>query len=356
MLIEASKGGHTAVALLLIESPLHLNFMDSPLESGFNTPVGSPNEGNVPHIPACQHQQNRMQFQECGHDCKHLPPVQDCFGHTCNLGVNCSLMSPPPSVVQPSSINNPPFSGISASFAGQPMLGGDAVSNIVTSPSEFIVPNMPVSMPSSPLPLTNLTPADLQSLAQALSYSASVNSLNNADNIVSTSATVAENLGIAATVNFPMIDPNVTNMLSSAEIDFAQHPASVMPDSVSALSPNRPVTSTGVQTEDAISMIHRLTDSVQHLSALQNFAASHNLELVNLGEITIPPAQFQANVPQEDGILVAEPARPLHDTLAHMTREGRMLLLSICLQLCLYVCIFACMCMCVCLYVCLYVC
>ena len=322
MLIEASKGGHTAVALLLMETPLHLNFIDSSLESGFNTPVGSPNESSAGHIHTCQHQQNRMQYQDCGHDCKHLPPVQDCFGHTCSLGVNCSMMSPPPSVVQPSSITNPPFTGLPAAFGGQQILANDAAPNMVASSPEFIVPNMPVSLPSSPLPLTNLTPADLQSLAQALSYSASVNSLHNTDNIISTSATVAENLGIAATVNFPMIDPSVSSMLSSADIDFTQHPSSVIQNSVGTASLNRPVTSTGVQTDDAISMIHRLTDSVQHLSALQNFAASHNLELVNLGEITIPPTQFQANIPQEDDILVAEPARPLHDTLAHMTREG----------------------------------
>ena len=321
MLIEASKGGHTAVALLLMETPLHLNFIDSPLESGFNTPVGSPNENSAHHT--CQHQQNRMQYQEYDHDCKHLPPVQDCFAHSCNLGVNCSMISPPPSVVQPSSINSPPFTGLPATFGGQQILATEVAPNMVTSSSEFIVPNIPVSLPSSPLPLTNLTPADLQSLAQALSYSASVNSLHTTDNIISTSATVAENLGIAATVNFPMIDPSVGNMLSPADIDFTQHPSSVIQNSVGPISPNRPVTSTGVQTEDAISMIHRLTDSVQHLSALQNFAASHNLELVNLGEITIPPTQFQANIPQEDDILVAEPARPLHDTLAHMTREGK---------------------------------
>lgn len=324
MLIEASKGGHTAVALLLMETHLHknlhFNFIDSPLQSGFNTPVGSPNESNVAHT--CQHQQSRIQYQECGHDCKHLPPVQDCFGHTCSLGVSCALMSPPPPVVQPSSVNNSPFAGIPPSFVGQQILNADTTSSIVSSSSEFVVPNIPVSLPSSPLPLTNLTPADLQSLAQALSYSASVNSFNNGDNIVSTSATVAENLGIAASVNFPIIDPHVTNMLSS-DIDFAQQHSPIIPNSVTSLSPNRPVSSTGVQTEDAISMIHRLTDSVQHLNALQNFAASHNLELVNLGEITIPPTQFQANVPQEEGILVAEPARPLHDTLAHMTREGR---------------------------------
>jgi len=319
MLIEASKGGHTAVALLLMETPLHLNFIDSALESGFNTPVGSPTEGNVvSHIHTCQHQQNRVQYQECGHECKQLPPVQDCFPHTCGLGVNCSMMSPPPSVVQPSSINNPPFAGLPANFGGQQILTSEAAASMIGSSSDFIVPNMPVSLPSSPLPLT---PADFQSLAQALSYSASVSSLHNTD-IISTSATVAENLGIAATVNFPMIDPSVSNILSSA-VDYAQHPSSVIHNSVGAISPNRPVTSTGVQTEDAISIVHHhgLEDSFQHLNALQSFAASHNLELVNLGEITIPPTQFQANIPHEDDILVAEPARPLHDTLAHMTRE-----------------------------------
>ena len=329
MLIEAAKGGHTGVALLLMETPLRLNLIDSPLQSGFNTPVGSPNESTVSmhQLPSCQHQkhQQRLQYHECGHDCKHLPPVKDCFPHTCNLGANCAMMSPPPSVVQPSSINNHPFAGIPTSFAGQQFVGMDASVGSVSSGSEFIVPNIPVSLPSSPLPLTNLTPADLQSLAQALSFSASVSSLNNADAVVSTSATVAENLGIAATVNFPVIDPSVASMLSSSEIPIGltQHLSSAMPNTAGATTSGRPVTSTGVQTEDAISMIHRLTDSVQHLSALQNFAASHNLELVNLGEIAIPSSPFQTNVGQEDGVLVAEPARPLHDTLATMTREGR---------------------------------
>ena len=151
-----------------------------------------------------------------------------------------------------------------------------------------------------------------------------MNSLNNpADVAVSTSATVAENLGIAATVNFPVIDPNLSSM-ASPELSLGAIPMPTAISTTVVTSGARTVTSTGVQTEDAISMIHRLTNSVHQLSALQNFAASHNLELVNLGEITIPPNPFQLNVAQDDGIMVAEPARPLQDTLPHVTREGKL--------------------------------
>ena len=330
MLIEASKGGHTAVALLLMETPLHIGLMESPLNTSFNTPVGSPNGTTAspihPSHQQQQQQQQRMaQFHDCSHECQHLPPVQDYFGHTCNLGASCDLISPPPSVVQPNSLASHPFVGMPSSFTGQSLMGGDVTSAAAAPGSEFIVPNLPISLPSSTLPLANLTQADLQSLAQALSFSASVNSITNADGVVSTSATVAENLGIGATVNFPVIDPNVARMLPAADLPMGL--PQISPTNSIVTSAARTVTSTGVQTEDAISMIHRLTDSVQQLSALQNFAASHNLELVNL---TIPPSPFPANVGQEEGIMVAEPARPLHDTLAHMTREGQLIFIHKC--------------------------
>ena len=69
-------------------------------------------------------------------------------------------------------------------------------------------------------------------------------------------------------------------------------------------------------------MIQKLTNSVHQLNALQSFAAAHNLELVNLGEITLPPAPFSLDGEQEEGMMVADNAKTLHDSMVGIIREG----------------------------------
>lgn len=190
--------------------------------------------------------------------------------------------------------------------------------DVNTSPTELYLPSVPVSLTSS-LSLANLTPADLQSLAQALSFSSSVNSAMQTEQQVLTSATVADNLGISANVTFPAVDPQVESFTTQSEV-CTPSPS----DTSTALvtSAGRTIASTGVQTEDAISMIQKLTNSVHQLNALQSFAAAHNLELVNLGEITLPPAPFSLDGEQEEGIMVADTARTLQDSMVGIMREG----------------------------------
>ena len=89
--------------------------------------------------------------------------------------------------------------------------------DVNTSPTELYLPNVPVSLSSS-LSLANLTPADLQSLAQALSFSTSVNNAMQVEQQVLTSASVAENLGLSADITFPAVDPNVESNTTQSEV------------------------------------------------------------------------------------------------------------------------------------------
>ena len=195
------------------------------------------------------------------------------------------------------------------------MFDGSPFANDVdvnTSLNDLYLPNVSLAAASS---LANLTPADLQSLVQALSFSSSVNSAMQQEQ----ETVVTENLGIETNIAFPAVDPHVESFTTQSEVCT---PSPSNTTTALVTSAGRTISSTGVQTEDAISMIQKLTNSVHQLNALQSFAAAHNLELVNLGEITLPPAPFSLDVDNDDGMLVAESAKTLQDSMAGVTREG----------------------------------
>ena len=320
MLIEAAKGGHANVACLLIDTQLqHSNYLppDNPVHAGFPSPVSSSAPANHSSYHMCQHIEpsehlHHMHQHECQFQCPHVqmpqqPQMQpDCFGH------NCTFVPP---VIQPLSIPNNSYNLAASLFDGEPFKQDVDVN---TSPTGQYSPNIPVSL-ATQLSLANLTPADLQSLAQALSFSSSVNSAMQQDQLASPTS-VMDNLGIKTNITFPVVDPQVESFTTQSEV-CTPSPS----DTTTALvtSAGRTITSTGVQTEDAISMIQKLTNSVHQLNALQSFAAAHNLELVNLGEITLPPAPFSLDGEQEDdGIMVADSAKTLEDSMAAIPREG----------------------------------
>ena len=189
MLIEAAKGGHTAVACLLIDTPPHHhNYLppNSPVHAGYPSPVSSAAPGNHSSFRACQHiptamehhlhqiqqqqQQQQQQHDCCQHQCLHAPLQQACFGHN-------STFVPP--VIQPSPLSPHNFTNMpSPIFDGQSFMSDI---DVHSSPTELFPQNIPNMSIGAQLSLANLTPADLQSLAQALSFSTSVNSMLQAD-------------------------------------------------------------------------------------------------------------------------------------------------------------------------------
>lgn len=322
MLIEAAKGGHANVACLLIDAQLHhQNFIspDNTMHPGYTSPVSSAsklNSSSAYHI--CQHAcdaplLSSNEHHDCQFHCQHLeqPLIQqqqlaqpDCYGH------NCTYV--------PS--RNQPIADNSYDNLHNPLLSFEETYEQEVDTSDLYIPNLPVTLASS-LSLANLTPADLQSLAQALSFSSSVNSAVQQEHQQQSLAgvPVIENISIGTSIAFPAVDPQVESFTTQSEV-CTPSPS----DTTTALvtSAGRTIASTGVQTEDAISMIQKLTNSVHQLNALQNFAAAHNLELVNLGEITLPPAPFTLDGESEDEILVAESACTLQDSIiAGSTRE-----------------------------------
>lgn len=322
MLIEAAKGGHANVACLLIDAQIHHQSYlppDSPIHAGFPSPVTS--TGTVSHSSyhMCQHMQptehlHHMQPQhDCQFQCPHVqmqPAIQQLPQQIC-LSHNCTFTPP---VIQPSALPPDDYQNMQSSMFDEDNFQHDI--DVETSPTDLYVQNLPVSL-ATQLSLANLTPADLQSLAQALSFSSSVNTAIQHEQFTTSQAGVTEDLGIGANITFPVVDPQVESFTTQSEV-CTPSPS----DTTTALvtSAGRTITSTGVQT-DAISMIQKLTNSVHQLNALQNFAAAHNLELVNLGEITLPPAPFSLDSEPEDGIMVAESAQTLEDSMAGITRE-----------------------------------
>ena len=186
-------------------------------------------------------------------------------------------------------------------------------------PSDLFLPNIPVSLANS-LSFGNLTQADLQSLAQALSFSSSINAGVQQEQQLHVNGTVVEKISQNSNITFPAVDPQVESFTTQSEV-CTPSPS----DTTTALvtSAGRTIASTGVQTEDAMTMMQKLTNSFHQLNALKSFADAHNLELVNLGEITLPPAPFSIEGEHEEEIMVAESARTLQDSMASVTREGR---------------------------------
>lgn len=318
MLIEAAKGGHANVAHLLINTQIHQQVFNQsenihaeyPLHGALPTEGGYPmcphmhhEEEHISHQPNChfhcshEHQQQHQHQQHHQSHHQQQPTPQDCFQQ---------------SLVQPVIQSN---HSLPENFQPSP---GDVLEDEtfkadidVNTPADLYLPNIPVSLASS-LSLANLTTADLQNLAQVLQYSSQNQPLDE------TSAQNAEKIGLQ-TINFPAIDPQVESFTTQSEV-CTPSPSNTATALVT--SAGRTITSTGVQTEDAISMIQKLTNSVHQLNALQSFAASHNLELVNLGEITLPPAPFQLEAEGEEGIMVADSAQTLQDSINGMVREG----------------------------------
>ena len=326
MLIEAAKGGHANVAHLLINTQIHQQVFtqsenvhaEYPLHGTLPTDGGYPicphmqhEEEHIAHQPNChfhcshehqhqhqhQHQQSQHQHPHHQHQHQQQPTSQGCFQQ--------NLVQP---IIQS---NNP---GNFPPTPGDVLEDGNfkADIDVNTSPADLYLPNIPVSLASS-LSLANLTTADLQNLAQVLQYSSNQN-LPLDESVIQN----AEKIGLQ-TINFPAIDPQVESFTTQSEV-CTPSPSNTATALVT--SAGRTITSTGVQTEDAISMIQKLTNSVHQLNALQSFAASHNLELVNLGEITLPPAPFQLETEGEEAIMVADSAQTLQDSINGMVREG----------------------------------
>ena len=318
MLIEAAKGGHTNVACLLIDAVHHQNYLpsDNSTHAGYPSPVSSSGQATNSSYHICSDHLHHLHQHECPFQCSHLqmpltsqhPLSPDCFNH------NCTFVPP---VIQTNSLPSHSYQSLhSPIYDGEPFTADIDVS---TSPSDMYLPNIPISLPNS-LSLANLTPADLQSLAQALSFSSSLTTIQQEQQF-SNNTTVIENIaGISANISFPAIDPHVNSFTTQSEV-CTPSPS----DTTTAVvtSAGRMIASTGVQTEDTISMIQKLTNSVHQLNALQNFAAAHNLELVNLGEITLPPAPFPLEEDDMDSGVVTNSSRhvPL-SSMSAVTREG----------------------------------
>lgn len=320
MLIEAAKGGHANVACLLIDAQLHQTFLppDSPMHPGYTSPVSSASKmSSASSYHSCQHVRPTDQIppHECQFHCQHLQqpsmqqqlPQPDCFPH--------NIVQP---VVQPNASNN--FQNIR-----NPLMTFDEpykqemVDANTSPPSDLFLPNIPVSLANS-LSFGNLTQADLQSLAQALSFSSSINAGVQQEQQLHVNGTVVEKISQNSNITFPAVDPQVESFTTQSEV-CTPSPS----DTTTALvtSAGRTIASTGVQTEDAMTMMQKLTNSFHQLNALKSFADAHNLELVNLGEITLPPAPFSIEGEHEEEIMVAESARTLQDSMASVTREGR---------------------------------
>jgi len=299
MLIEAAKNGHTNVAHLLINTQIQSFPHTETLHPDYSTTSLPIDSG----YPMCPHVQQQNHQANCHFHCAHeqqntfsqnftgqpLPPLQNNFQ-------------------QQVPTSNETFDD--ESFKRD--------IDVNTSPTDLYLPNIPVSLASS-LSLANLTTADLQHLAQVLQYSPDPSQVPEEVDQHS----VTEKIGLQS-ISFPAIDPQVESFTTQSEV-CTPSPSNTATALVT--SAGRTIASTGVQTEDAISMIQKLTNSVHQLNALQTFAASHNLELVNLGEITLPPTPFQLEGDQDEGIMVADSARTLEDSIAGMVREGDMICL-----------------------------
>lgn len=322
MLIEAAKGGHANVAHLLINTQVHQSYIqqDQPVHPDY--PIASsalPADQAYHMCPHMQHPEHLHQMQHeptCHFHCsRNQTPGDEQQPHGCFSTPGCAFSDQ--ALPTPTPIQSP------QSFPEDPntLCDGELKSDvdINTSPTDLYLPNIPVSLATS-LSLANLTPADLQSLAQALSFSSSVNqTLSHEEPASNTGDTVTESIGLSSSITFPAIDPQVESFTTQSEV-CTPSPSNTATALVT--SAGRTIASTGVQTEDAISMIQKLTNSVHQLNALQTFAATHNLELVNLGEITLPPAPFQLEGEQEEGMMVADSARTLQDSMSCMVREG----------------------------------
>ncbi|XP_066918341.1 ankyrin repeat domain-containing protein 17-like [Clytia hemisphaerica] len=301
MLIEAAKGGHANVAHLLMNTQIHQQTFTQTDTLHSEYPIHSsalPTDSAFPICPHVQHEQDHIAHQP---DCHfHNTPENQHFAHDFSQ-----------QIIQPSS----PSDHFQQQHPNDELDDENYNNNIDvnTSPTDLYLPNIPVSLASS-LSLANLTTADLQHLAQVLQYSSNQN--QTLEDVVAAGQN-AEQIGLQ-TITFPAIDPQVESFTTQSEV-CTPSPSNTATALVT--SAGRTITSTGVQTEDAISMIQKLTNSVHQLNALQTFAASHNLELVNLGEITLPPAPFQLETEAEEGIMVADSARTLQNSINGMVRE-----------------------------------
>ncbi|XP_012556375.1 ankyrin repeat domain-containing protein 17 isoform X1 [Hydra vulgaris] len=311
MLIEAAKGGHTNVACLLIDAVHHQNYIPNDLanHAGYPSPVSSSGQASNSSYHICSDHLHHLHQHECPFQCSHLqmpltsqhPLSPDCFNH------NCTFVPP---VIQPNSLPSHNYQTLHSPIYDSEPFTADI--DVNTSPSDIYLPNIPISLSNS-LSLANLTPADLHSLAQALSFS-SMSVIQQEQQFSNT--TVTEN--ISANITFPVIEPHINSFTTQSEV-CTPSPS----DTTTAVvtSANRMIASTGVQTEDTISMIQKLTNSVHQLNALQSFAAAHNLELVNLGEITLPPAPFPLEEEDIDSGVVANSSR--HVSLSSMSTVTR---------------------------------
>lgn len=327
MLIEAAKGGHANVAHLLINTQIHQSYIqqDQPVRPDYSTASSAlpvdPAYHMCPHMTHPEHLHQMQHEPTCHFHCSHnqtpCGEQQHQHPHHCFSSPSCAFSDQP--LPTPTSLQSPhSFPQIPNNLCDGEAFNSDV--DIDTSPTDLYLPNIPVSLATS-LSLANLTPADLQSLAQALSFSSSVNqTLSHEEPVSHTQGTVTENLGISSNITFPAIDPQVESFTTQSEV-CTPSPSNTATALVT--SAGRTIASTGVQTEDAISMIQKLTNSVHQLNALQTFAATHNLELVNLGEITLPPAPFQLEGEQEEGMMIADSARTLQDSMSGMVREGK---------------------------------
>lgn len=334
VLIEAAKGGHTSVALLLINTQMQTYIPpERPVRNDYPLPPTALPVDQTAYHHMCSH----MQHSEHMHQMQHQPTChfhcagsQDSCDNTqqedCLSSPACAFVDQP--IIIPTSMQ--PSNDFQQQLPDALYDNGESFkvdTNLDASPTDLYLPNIPVSLATS-LSLANLTPADLQSLAQALSFSTTVNQTLSHDEseTIHNPGTITESIGLASNITFPIIDPQIESFTTQSEV-CTPSPSNTATALVT--SAGRTITSTGVQTEDAISMIQKLTNSVHQLNALQTFAATHNLELVNLGEITLPPAPFQLEGEQEEEEVIPDPAtaaggRSLHNSMTDscMVREG----------------------------------